>query len=144
MSMFQNRFIQMNRNVISLGFIFLLLILFISNAFSETEYRDWDECSKNEIKGMNDLLKLKKDGYDLRTLLSDNNARKLSIDEEYIIYLLENKEPNKVAYSIIFQCAIKFPDSSPFSKEDLEKLKLEREKAIKKIILQNREKVLQK
>ena len=134
----------MNRNGVSIGIIFFVLLFVNSSAFAETEYSNWDECSKNEVNGMNDLLKLRKDGYDLRVLLSDNNSRKLSTDEEYILYLIENKEPKKVAYSIMFQCAMRFPDSSPFSKEDIEKLKAVREEAIRKLILQNKEKFLQK
>ncbi len=135
---------KMNIKAIAQSFWWLLLLATSLNEPAIAEYNSWEECSKSEVGGLEKLYKLKMEGHDLRSLMSENNTRELSTDEEYMIYLLENKNPKEMAIVLTAKCAMKYPDSSPFSKEDIEKMENASDEAMRKLILQNKEYSIEK
>jgi hypothetical protein len=124
--------------------VFALLYLAVLPLATAAEYKNFDECSKSELSGLEQLLNLRSEGHNIRKLLESASGGKLSIDEEYMLYLLDTKPPKQIALALAAQCALQYPDTSPFSKSDIEKMREAREQAMRKIILQNRERIPKK
>lgn len=124
--------------------VFVFLNLVIVPCATAAEYKNFDECSKSELSGLEKLLNLRSEWHNIRKLLESASGGKLSINEEYMLYLLDTKTPNQIALALSAQCALQYVDTSPFSKSDIEKMRAAREQAMRKIILQNTERMPKK
>jgi hypothetical protein len=121
-----------------------LLYLAVVPIATATEYKNFEECSKSELSGLERLLNLRSEGHNIRKLLESASGGRLSIDEEYMLYLLDTKQPKQIALALAAQCALQYPDTSPFSKSDIEKMREAREQAMRKLVLQNHERIQKK
>ena len=117
----------------------LLLLALLSPLLAHAQYVNWDDCAKSELELIDDLSQARADGRDLRQYLAERTGADLNQDGEYLLWLFETRPTKTLATVMIGKCALLYPDSSPFSQEDLAKMRAAEEKAMQEL----RKKILQ-
>lgn len=122
------------RNVI--GMLAALALTLLQSAPSVAQYQNFDECAKAEVALIEKLVAVRSQGGNVRQYLEAALGSKLSVDAEYLLWLFETRPARLLAQALIGKCALAHPDSSPFSKHDLAKLREAQEQAMRRMILQ--------
>lgn len=102
---------------------------------AHAQYANWDDCAKSELELIGDLSEARTEGRDLREYLEERTGAKLDADGEYMLWLFETRPAKTLATVMIGKCALLYPDSSPFSEDDLAKLREAEDKAMKELRL---------
>lgn len=100
---------------------------------AHAQYANWDECAKSELQLIEDLSEARAEGRDLRQHLEARTGSKLGADGEYLIWLFETRPTKTLATVMIGKCALRYPESSPFSQDDLAKIRAAEEKAMQEL-----------
>lgn len=118
--------------------VMLAFIVFWS-PLGRAQYADFDECVKSELELLADLSKARSEGRNLREYLEARTGSKVGTDGEYLLWLFETRPTKTLGMVLVGKCALRYPESSPFSEEDLAKLRAAEEQAMQKL----REQILQ-
>ena len=109
-------------------------------SLSLAKYANWEECAKSEVQLLEKLAEVRDQGRDVRQYLEKRLGAKLDVDAEYLLWLFETRPTKKLAIVMMGKCALRYPDSSPFSKSDLDKMREAEEKAMQAL----RKKILER
>lgn len=110
---------------------FLLSILW--SPVARSQYANFDECVDSEFELLADLTKAKSEGRDLREYLEERTGKEVDSDGEYLLWLFETRPIRTLSIVMLGKCALRYPDSSPFSEEDLAKMRAAEQQAKQKL-----------
>lgn len=121
----------MRRTSSAATIVLSLVLLWPSSAISQ--YANWDECSKSELELIGDLSDARAEGRNLRQYLEERTGSKLNTDGEYTLWLFETRPTKTLAMVMIGKCALLYPESSPFSQDDLAKMRAAEDMAMQEL-----------
>lgn len=111
----------------------LLSLALIWPPAAYSQYATWDECAKSELELIGHLSEARAEGRNLRQYLEERTGSKLGTDGEYLLWLFETRPTRTLATVLIGKCALRYPESSPFSQEDLAKMRAAEERAMQEL-----------
>ena len=116
----------------------LICVYSLLLSVSASEVHSFDNCLKYEVNLYEKLFEAKYQGGDVAEALDSIAPDTLSDrDRELMLYFVRTREPEAIAKAIAFRCALDYPDSSPFSQEQIRELRNVEREGIKELVIRN-------
>ncbi len=118
--------------------VFLLLfpgVLSATNTGIE-EITNFDDCVEVQGGLYEALIDAHKKCLNVEEILDTIEPNILSPDDKKLmIYFVRNKEPKKIYQGVTLNCALDYPESSPFSPDQIRELRVAEKQATKTLVL---------